>query len=173
VHAIDHIARKALKQALVDHLLGAGTALFGRLKDEVHDAIEPAMQGQPARAGEQHGRVAIVAAGMHAPLVLRGMIKGVVLLQGQGIHIGPQTDGARAAATPEGAHHAGATDAGGDLKAPGLEFFGHDGRSAVLFVAQLRVSMQITADGLDFGLQVENAFGEHHGVALLVEMMGG
>gem|GEM_PF-2858224 len=89
MHAIDHIARKALKQALVDHLLGTGTALFSRLEDEVHDAIEPAMLGKPAGPCEQHGRVAIVTAGMHAPLVLRGMVKGVVLLQGQGIHVGP------------------------------------------------------------------------------------
>ena len=55
---------------------------------------------------------------------------------------------------------------------------GQDG-SVIIFhidmflLCRRRVTVvKVAADGLDFGLQFKNAFGEHHGVALLVEMMG-
>jgi hypothetical protein len=44
---------------------------------------------------QQHGGVAVVAAGVHLAGVLAGMREAVELLHGQGVHVGAQADGAR------------------------------------------------------------------------------
>ena len=162
MHAKDRFARKALEQTVVDHSLRAGAAFFGRLEDEVHDAVEAAMQRQPAGAGQQHRGVSVVTAGMHAAFVLRGMIEGVVFLQGQGVHVGSQPDRPGRAATAQGADDAGAAHAGRDLDAPGSEFGGDQGSGAVLLIAKLGMRVDVAPDRLDFRLQIEDSFCQHH-----------
>ena len=129
----------------------------------MHDAVEAAVQGQPAGAGQQHRGVSVVTAGMHAAFVPRGMIEGVLFLQGQGVHVGAQADRPGRGAAAQGAHDAGATHAGGDLDAPGSEFGRDQGGGAVFLVAKLGMRVDIAPDRLDFRLQIEDSFCQHHG----------
>ena len=94
VHAKHGIHRELLEQAVLDHLARAAAALFGRLENQVHRAVKIAVLGQVLRGGQQHGGVAVMAAGVHLAGVLAGVGKGVELLHRQGVHVGPQANGA-------------------------------------------------------------------------------
>ena len=65
VHAVDFLDAEAVHQAVLDHGLAAGAALLGRLEDHHRGAGEVARLGEVARGAEQHGGVAVVAAGVH------------------------------------------------------------------------------------------------------------
>ena len=65
VHAVDGIHGKLAEQAVCYHFARAGAAFFGRLEDQVHGAVEMAVLRQVMGGTEQHGRVAVVAAGVH------------------------------------------------------------------------------------------------------------
>jgi len=69
VHAEDHVARKLVEEALLDHRRGAALPLFGRLEDEMHRAVEVAGLREMARRAQQHRRMAVMAAGMHPAVV--------------------------------------------------------------------------------------------------------
>ena len=98
VHAEDGIARKLLEQAIGDHRARAADAFFGRLKNEIDDTIESARRGEVFGRTQQHGGVAVVPAGMHAPGVRGAVREGVRFHYRQGIHVGAQPDRAGAAA---------------------------------------------------------------------------
>ena len=91
-------AGKALEEAVLDHRLGAGVALLARLEDEVRGAVEVARLVQVARGGEQHRRVAVVAAAVHPAVVARLVRELVLLLHRQRVHVGAQADRAAARA---------------------------------------------------------------------------
>ena len=63
------LGRKALEQTVVDHRLGAGVAFLAGLEDQVGDAVEVARLVQIAGGRQQHRRVAVVAAAVHASVV--------------------------------------------------------------------------------------------------------
>jgi hypothetical protein len=63
--ANSRVAGKALEQAVVHHALRAAPAFLGGLEDQVQRAVEAAVLGQHAGRGQQHGGVAVVAAGVH------------------------------------------------------------------------------------------------------------
>ena len=69
VHAEDLLAGELLEQPVLDHRLGAAAALLRRLEDEMDGAVEIARRGKVLGGAEQHGGVAVMAAGMHAALV--------------------------------------------------------------------------------------------------------
>ena len=65
VHAVDLGDAEALHHAVLDHLVAAAAAFFGRLEDHGHRAGEIARLGEIFRGAEQHGGVAVMAAGVH------------------------------------------------------------------------------------------------------------
>ena len=71
----DRVAGEFLEQAVLDHRPAAAAALLGRLEDEVHGAVEVALLAQDLGGAQQHRRVAVMAAGMHAAVVLRAMLE--------------------------------------------------------------------------------------------------
>ncbi len=73
VHAEHHLHRAALEQAFLHHDLAAGQVLLRRLEDHVDGAVEVACLGQVFRRAEQHRGVAVMAAGVHHTVVLRGV----------------------------------------------------------------------------------------------------
>ena len=143
----DGIHRKTLEQAVGHHRQGTGAALFGRLEDQHDGAVELRMQGQVPRRSQQHRRMAVVAAGMHSARVLAGMGEAVVLFHRQRIHVGAQTDGALALAALQNAHNTGAPDASHHRNTPTLQQLGHTGGRALFGKAQLRMCVQVAADG--------------------------
>ena len=140
---------------------------FGRLEDEVHRAVEVAVLGEVLRSGEQHGGVAVVAAGVHLARVLAGVGKGVVLLHGQGIDVGAQADGPAALAAiaaVHDAHHPGGAQPPVNGNAPFGELVRHHVGGAHLFEAQLGVGMDVPAHGGDAGGLRQDGIDQFHGV---------
>ena len=151
VHAEDLLAGELVEQPVLHHRLGAAAALLGRLEDEMDGAVEVARRREILGGAQQHRGVAVMAAGMHAALVLAAVIERVVLVHRQGIHVGAQPDGARIVADPDGADDAGLADAGGDLAAPFLELPGHDLRGPLLLEAELGMGVDVAPDGGELG----------------------
>jgi hypothetical protein len=86
------------------------------LKYEVHGAGKFACLGEVTRCAQQHGRVPVVTARMHAPVMFRPIRNVVGLVYRQGIHIRPQSDRGTIAG-PKHANHAGLADVAMNLAA--------------------------------------------------------
>ena len=170
VHAEHGLHGELGEQAVLDHLARAAAALFGRLEDQVHRALETvAVRGQVLRGGQQHGDVAVMSAGMHFSGMAAGMLEGVELLHGQGVHVGAQADGPAAGAAVtavDGAHHARAAQAAVHGNAPSLQLPGHEVGGADLLEAQFGVGMYVAAQRGDLGRAVQQFLQQGHGVLL-------
>ena len=161
MHPEHPLGREALQKAVVEHDLGARLALLGRLEDEVDGALEGARRRQVLGGTEQHRRVAVVAAGVHHPRVLRGVREVGRLVNGQGVHVGAQPD--RPALAPALPMHdpddAGAADLLVHLvDAERAQLIGDECRRLVLLEGQFGVLVQMpppqgqrVAVGLDLG----------------------
>ena len=90
-HRIDW---KFFKQTVFDHFTRTTTALFGRLEDEVHSTVKVSVFSQVFSGGQQHGGMAVVAAGVHFAGMAAGMDESVELLHGQSIHVRAQANSA-------------------------------------------------------------------------------
>ena len=90
VHAEDAVDAEALHHAFLDHLVAAAAAFLGRLEDDRHRAREVPRLGEIFRRTQQHGGVAVMAAGVH----LAGNRGCVGLARGladrQRVHVGAQ-----------------------------------------------------------------------------------
>jgi hypothetical protein len=73
----------------------------------MHRAVEAPGLGEVLGGAEQHGGMPVVAAGMHAPGMLRAVGEFIQLVQVQRIHIGAQPDRPVAGANLQGADDAG------------------------------------------------------------------
>ena len=71
MHAIDLLHAEAIHQAVIDHGLAAPAALFRRLEDDDRRACEVAGLGEVTGCSQEHGRVAVMAAGVHLARRLR------------------------------------------------------------------------------------------------------
>ena len=98
VHAIDRIDREPLEQPIGDHRRPALAVFLGRLEDKHRPAIELAIPSQMLCSTQEHGRMPVMPAGMHYPLMAGSMRERVLLNNRQGIHIGPQPYARRAIA---------------------------------------------------------------------------
>jgi hypothetical protein len=124
---------------------------LGGLEDQVHRTVEIGLLRQQRGCAQQHGGVAVMAAGMHAARVLAGMPEGVELRHRQRIHVGTYAHAAArvgSAAPPamDAGHHAGPAQAAVDLQPQRLQVGRHLVAGAVLLVAQFGVGMQVVAE---------------------------
>jgi len=101
--------------------------------------------------GQQHGHMAVVTTGVHFSGVLAAVIKLVELLDGQGIHVGAQTNGSLAGAAFEHADHTGLTQATVDLNAPFGELGSYHIGSALLLKTKFGMRVDIAAHSADAG----------------------
>ena len=92
VHAVDFLDAEALHQAVLHHGAAAGAALLGRLEDHDRGAGEVARLGQVFGGAEQHGGVAVMAAGVHLAGHRRPVGDVGRLLERQRVHVGAQPD---------------------------------------------------------------------------------
>ena len=165
VHAVDFVDAETGDQAVLDHGLGAGAALLGRLEDHHRGAGEIARLGEIFGGAQQHRGVAVVAAGVHLAGHRRLVRQAGLLLERQRVHVGAQPDHLAAGlAAADDADDAGAADAGHHLvAAETLELFRHRGRRAVHVVLQLRMGVHVAAPGGDLVVQVGDAIDDRHG----------
>jgi hypothetical protein len=162
VRAEDGVAGEAAEEAVLDHLARAAAAFLPGLEDEVQRAVEVAMPGEVLGGCQQHGGVAVVTAGVHLSGMPRSMLEGVLLLQGQGVHVRAQADGARAGALAQGPDQSGAADSGGDFVTPAGEFLRDHLRRAMLLEAQFGMGVDVPPYGSDLRLQVQNSLCQQH-----------
>ena len=94
VHPVDLLDAEALHHPVINHFAAATAALFGGLEDDGNCAIKIARLSQIFCGTKQHGRVPVMAAGMHCTGCFRGIIKPRFLMDRQGIHICAQPDAA-------------------------------------------------------------------------------
>jgi hypothetical protein len=139
------------------------------LKDHHRIAGEVPRLREIASRAEQHRGMAVVAAGVHQALRLRGVGKICLLLDRKRIHIGAKSDHLDLAIagrllTLDDADHAGLPETGRDLVAAKLpQAVGDESRGAVNVIEQLRLLMDVAAPSLDVGLQIGDAVDDGHG----------
>jgi hypothetical protein len=117
------------------------------LKEQLHGPGElVAAVHQQAGHAKQHGRVRVVAAGVHDAWCLRPVLDVVLLENRQGIHVGSQKDGFPPAWLPpaDDPGHAGLRDASAHIfDAKRAQPVGHDPSRAHLLKRQLRMLVKI------------------------------
>ena len=172
VDGVNLVAREALKQAVLHHGAGAGVAFFAGLEDQHRRAVKVAGFGQVTRCAHQHGGVAVVPAGVHQAGLGRFPGELVVLSHGQGVHVGPQPDHARAMHAPMAArrsacngvgglgfppddrHHPGFANARVNLVHPAqLERLSDALGRVHLFKAEFRMRVQVAPKGSELGMK--------------------
>ncbi len=97
VHAVDLLDAEAVHHAVLDHGEATRAAFLRRLEDHGDRAGEIAGLGKIFRGAEQHGGVAVMAAGMHLAGILRGVGFAGDFADGQRVHVGAQADHAAVA----------------------------------------------------------------------------
>ena len=150
MHAVNPVARETFEQAIFQHGQRAAGAFLTGLEDEVDRAVKIAVLGEVFGGAEQHGGVAVMAAGMHAAGDLAAMRQVGFFVHRQAVHIGAQADGGGAGAFAQHADHAGAANAAMHFNAPGCELLGDDFGGAEFFQPQFGVGVQVPADGGEF-----------------------
>ncbi len=140
------VAREFVEQPFLDHDPPAAAPLFGRLKDQVHGAVEIAGARKIAGGAKQHRRVTVMAARMHLPLIGRAVREIVQLVDRQRVHIGAQPDRSRRVAAPDRADHPGAGEPAMHLAAELGELIRDQVGRAPLGKSELRMSVNVAAD---------------------------
>ncbi len=164
VHAEDGIDRELIEEALLDHDAAAALVLLGGLEDDMHGAGEAARLGEIARGPQQHGGVAVMAAGVHAARVLGAVREAVLLHDVERVHVGPQADrAARPLAALDGADHTGSGQAAMDLDAEGGELLCDELGGRVLLEGGLGVGMEVVAPSGHVRMELCDAIEDGHG----------
>ena len=166
VQRVDLVRGKALEQAVAHHHAAPAAVLLGRLEDHIGGAVEVARLGQVARGAEQHGRVPVVSAGVHAPFVARAVRTLRGLVHGQAVHVGAQADRAAAAssASLDHADDAGAGQSAMHLDAPVAEPLRDDVGGPVLLEREFGMHVDVAPHGDELVVVAAHAFdGVAHG----------
>ena len=100
VQAVDALDGEAVEQPFFHHDPAAAAILLGGLEDEVDGAAEVARFGQILGGAEQHGGVAVMAAGVHPVRGAGGVGEAGRLVDGQRVDVGAEADGAPVPARP-------------------------------------------------------------------------
>ena len=112
----------------------------------MHGAGKIAGLCEVTRRTQQHGGVAVMAAGMHLAGEFRFVGAVWDLRHGKGIHVCAKTNAARAVAHLQRADHAGAAETAVHLQPGALKQIGDDGARSFLFETQFRMRVQIMTE---------------------------
>ena len=151
MHGKHRINWVALKQAVVNHALGTGSAFFCRLENKGNTAFEVGVFCDFLRGSQQHGHMAIVTTGMHFPGVAGGVRKLIAFLDGERVHVGSQADHfAWPLGSANKANHASTSNPGFHCVSKFSKPLGDDISGTVFFVTQFRVGVDVST-GIDPG----------------------
>src|SRR6185437_14279441 len=112
---------------------------------------------------QQHRRMPVMAAGMHAAFILRAIVEAIRLADRQRIHIGAQPDALRSVTLAQHADDAGAPDAVMHLAAETLELLGDERAGALFFEAELGMRVDIVPPTRQFVRKLCDARVRGHG----------
>jgi hypothetical protein len=138
VHPVDGAHRKALEEPFLDHHPAAALVLLGRLKDEIHGAVEIALLRERGGRAEQHRRVAVVAARVHLALDFRRVRDAGLLVDVQRIEVGAQADRAASAPAFQHADDAGAGESRVHFEPERAQLVGDERAGRLLLERRLR-----------------------------------
>ena len=160
------LGREALEQVIVDHLPTAAATLLGRLEEQVGGTGEVASFGQIARGTEKHGRVPVMAAGMHATGRARRPRRAGGLLDRQGVHVRAQADRRTGTAPTYDRDDASAADTGVNLvTADGAQLLGDERSGLVLLETELGPLVQVASPSRELVVVLGDAVDDRHGCA--------
>ena len=141
-----------------------------RLEDEMDRPGKIPRLREMLCGAEQHRGVAIVAAGMHPPALLRSMGKCVLLVDVQPIHISTQRDRAPALhRSPQGADDARARNSAFDGDTERFQAFGDERSRFMLLERGLWVGVDLVPPSRHFGMKICDAINYRHWRASLLE----
>ena len=151
MHSEDGI--HALQSALLHILLRLAANLLGHLEDELDGALQllPVVL-KHAGGPQEHGGVAVVAAGVHHARVEAAVALAGVLLDGEGVYVRPEHDGFTGLTALNGGHAAGNTLKGLDGDSHAVQLLLDEAGGFHLLGAQLRVGVKPAAALNDVGL---------------------
>src|SRR5215472_16873113 len=140
----------------------AAKTFFGRLKDQMHRAVEIAGFGKVPSRTEQHRRMPVMAAGMHAPVISRAVGEVGRLLDRQAVHIGSEPNRAQRITGAQPANDTGLADAAKYLAAEPGELLGDEVGGALLFEPEFGMGMNVMPPFLQFVMEFRDAFDDLH-----------
>ena len=167
VQAEDARYRRVLQGAFVAHAPATGAALLGRLEEQLDRTPQLRFPRLEQSGGaQQHGGMAVVAAGMHDPVDLAGEVQAATLLDGQGVHVGAQSD-AGPVPLPQHRQDAGLGDGRPVTDAQLVERLADQAAGLVFLVHQLRAAVDAAPKVHDpggNGLSLFDKVGGGHGL---------
>ena len=164
VHAVDRFHREFVEQAFLDHHAAAAFVFLRRLEDEMYRAGEVLRFRQVFRRAQQHGRMPVMAAGMHLAGVFGLVIDLVLFLDIERIHIGAQTDGGAVAFfAAQRADHAGTRKAAMHIDAEFMQPQCHVIRCLVFLERGFRMLVDMTPPRGHVVLEFGNTVDDRHG----------
>jgi hypothetical protein len=141
-------SREPVDEVVVDHRPRPRRGLLGRLE---HGQQRPvpgvARRGETRRRAREPGDVHVVAAGVHHPVGLAGVVEPGLLVHRERVHVGAQ-EHRRALAVPEHADDAGLPHPRRDLEAGRLQARGGDTGRPLLLHRQLGVPVHVLVERL-------------------------
>jgi hypothetical protein len=167
MQAIDRIAGKQGEKPVLHHFFRAAAAFFGGLENEMHGAGKIAGLCEVTCSTQQHGGVAVMAAGMHLAGKFRFIGPVGHFRHGKRIHVGTQADAAGAVAHLQRGDHAGAAETAMHLQPGTLEKIGDDGAGSFLFEAQFGMRVQVVAKLRQEWQVLADAVQQSHGQLVL------
>ena len=173
VHSIDEGSREAIEKPVVDHRLATAAALFGRLEDDGDRAGKAPRLGEAPRCAQQHGRMPVMAAGMHEAGALRGIGQAGFLDDRESVHIGAKADDgpAGSAAPMDQPDDAGAPQARVNLVAAEFpQLVGDESRRLLNVVEKLRRLMEMLAPLCEFGRALRDPVVHRHAGRIPLEI---
>jgi hypothetical protein len=90
--AENRIAGEFLEEAFLHHDVAATAAFFSRLENRMNSAVEITRFRQVLYRRQQHGGMAVVAAGVHLAGNFRGIRRIGFFMDIEGVDIGAQSD---------------------------------------------------------------------------------
>ena len=165
VHAEYRASRKAFEQSLLHHHAAATLVLLRRLKNEIRGAVEIAPDAQRLRRGEQHRRVAIVAAGVHPAWIARNVGDAGLLVDVQSVEIGAQRDRVRAVARTQDADDAGLRKPRMNLEAERVELVRDECAGRDFLECGFGICVQVMAPCAHVDVERSDFGDDVHGIA--------
>ena len=155
-------ARGWVEQRAAGHQVAPGRYdLLTGLEDKAHRAAQlgPQPTEDHGRA-QEHRRVAVVAAGVHQPGVLRLVGQPGLLLQGQRVHVGPQRDVGPGLRSRKQCDRVGAQQGFAQWQTQRQQGCPDQGGGLVFLQRQLGVPVQSLADLGDLGQYLCHQLGQ-------------
>ncbi len=170
MHGEHCIARERIEQAVFEHFLRAGLALFSRLENQIQCAVEGLSAGQMLGRREQHRGMAVVTARVHLAGERAGIRQAGLFVDRQGVHVRAQAEALRAVAHFQLADHTGFPEPACHRVAPFLQTLGHEVGGGEFFVRQFRVGVDTVAQSDHFVFEIGDARRDGHGVHVAVSV---